>query len=145
MRRALAPFLLLMSIGCSSDYDGSVDGVSYSISFDESYRRIERPHEHVFVPSDDDQPIVSIQIGNSSVGEDGPKCYATRDRYLTSPDGFLIGRDGEMMRGASVGVHHCPQDRPDKTLRCSAYFADGSLVESDHARLVGLCRRVSLP
>jgi len=109
--------------------------------------------EHVWVPSDDDRPIVSIRLSPRAqiVGQGPQACSGEDGAAGTSEGGFIFVRQGSSVElkmtgapdGAAVHFSRCVPPG-EEGLSCMANFTDGKLPPDRRNAAVTICGSLAL-
>jgi hypothetical protein len=140
--------------GCKAAGSGTIRGVRYRIALPGSYSLVERDdREHVWVPSDDDRPIVSIHLSpRAQVVGQGPQACGGGDGSVgTSEGGLIFVRQGNSVDlkmtgapdGAAVHVSRCVPPG-EEGLSCMANYTDGKLPPDRKNAAAVICESLTL-
>jgi hypothetical protein len=150
----LAALGVLALAGCKAAGSDAIRGVRYRIALPGSYSLVERnDREHVWVPSDDGRPIISIHLSPRAqiVGQGPQPCGRDEGTPGTSEGGFIFVRRGSSVElkmtgapdGAAVHVSRCVPPG-EEGLSCMANYTDGELPPERKDAAIAICGSLAL-
>lgn len=156
----LAPCFLLGA--CREAGTGKLGSVSYEVDLPGSYTVVSRSErEDVWVPSDDDRPIVSIQRAPRPQRTGAPPtCADAGEDIVTSEGGFIFVREGDGIDSNrkvygidlkattapdGVAVHFSRCIPPgSEGVGCMANYVDGKMSPERKAAASAICKSLRL-